>query len=235
MYDETTPYLRKLAIQQAGRYYGITSEEDIAVEIKTEFAIANWDENPNLTKILNTLNRRVLGVTPQTIDESAAVLQLEPRLFKAVAKVESGAFGFTINALPLSRFEMHLFKKQYPSLSHEELENIKKADSTWTKIRYAMSIAEPDLALKSTSFGAFQILGSNFKAAGFKDVYDMVDMMSIHEDNQYKAFTNFLLYHKLHIPLQQKDYSAFALRYNGKLALQRGYHTKIAQAYDSLA
>ena len=70
-------------------------------------------------------------------------------------------------------------------------------------------------ALKSASWGAGQILGENFSAAGFASVEDMVAAMSESEDRQLAAMGSFLVSTRLNTPLTARDWTSFARGYNG--------------------
>lgn len=51
---------------------------------------------------------------------------------------------------------------------------------------------DKNAALKATSWGKFQILGSNHLSAGYKDVNEFVSSLSVSEKNHLKAFVNFI-------------------------------------------
>lgn len=70
-------------------------------------------------------------------------------------------------------------------------------------------------ALQSASWGVGQIMGENFRAAGFSDVDSMVDAMTKSEDQQLAAMAKFLLNGKLHLALRSHDWTSFARGYNG--------------------
>jgi len=65
-------------------------------------------------------------------------------------------------------------------------------------------------ALQSASWGIGQIMGMNYRQAGFANVEDMVAAMSASEDNQLPAMGSFLASTGLQSPLQNHDWPAVA-------------------------
>lgn len=70
-------------------------------------------------------------------------------------------------------------------------------------------------ALQSTSWGIGQIMGMNYKSAGFQNVEEMVEAMSNSEDQQLMAVGNFLISNGLSTALRAHDWASFARGYNG--------------------
>ncbi|PTR14383.1 putative peptidoglycan binding protein [Nitrosospira sp. Nsp2] len=70
-------------------------------------------------------------------------------------------------------------------------------------------------ALQSASWGLGQILGKNFKQAGFDDVETMVSTMVSGEDEQLLAMAKSINTNNLDQLLRTHDWSGFAERYNG--------------------
>lgn len=72
-------------------------------------------------------------------------------------------------------------------------------------------------ALMSASWGKFQILGSNYEAAGYSSPEEFVMAMSASEKNHLKAFVNFIKYDVILLKsIKNKDWLTFARAYNGK-------------------
>ena len=100
----------------------------------------------------------------------------------------------------------------------------------WQRMEKAKSI-DNESALLSVSYGLFQIMGFNYKAAGFKTVDEMYTACARSERNQLDAFCNFVLADKrLIIALRNNDFLNFAIAYNGPA--QRGYDLKLSQAFN---
>ncbi|QDZ29520.1 N-acetylmuramidase domain-containing protein [Noviherbaspirillum sp. UKPF54] len=90
-----------------------------------------------------------------------------------------------------------------------------------------------EAALKSCSWGMFQVMGFNHAAAGFRDIESFAKAMSTSEKEQINAFLNFIKADsRLLKAVREKDWLAFAIGYNGKK--QAGYDRKMAKAYNTL-
>jgi hypothetical protein len=91
---------------------------------------------------------------------------------------------------------------------------------------------DQDAALKSASWGAFQIMGANHKAAGFSSVQIMVAAMRQSAREHLNAFVNFINNDSnLVNAITKKNWAAFAASYNGKGYKANDYDTKLANAY----
>jgi hypothetical protein len=91
-------------------------------------------------------------------------------------------------------------------------------------------------ALLSASVGAPQIMGFNYKLAGFPDVHSFWASMKESESNQLLAFVNFIKNSGLtdefrKISNVHKDCAPFAEGYNGSGYAANEYHINIAKAH----
>jgi hypothetical protein len=86
-------------------------------------------------------------------------------------------------------------------------------------------------ALKSASWGKFQIIGFNHAAAGFKELQAFVNAMYRSEGAQLDAFVAFVLHEKLDDELRERRWADFARRYNGPGFKANAYDTKLAKAF----
>jgi hypothetical protein len=145
--------------------------------------------------------------------------------------------------MPWDLFEGHWFHRltrgvytdRYPHLSYP----------TWTKKFYkggrgeydrlieAIGLGdEPDPALKSASWGLFQIMGFNHELAGFPDVRSFANAMATSEGAQLDAFVSFVLAQPIMAEhLREKKWAEFAKRYNGPGYQQNQYDTKLAAEF----
>ena len=180
---------------------------------------------------------------------------------KAVIDTESGGSGFLSNGLPKILFEGHIFWKhlaqkkeagqipegpEFYAATNPDIVYQKwtkqfylSGEKEYTRLEKAMQI-DRDSAYMSASWGKFQILGENFKLAGFNTVNDFVEAEKISEVEHLKAFINFITrtkYKGLNLIsyLQKKDWTSFARAYNGPGYAQNKYDLKLEQAYDSFA
>ncbi|MEJ2407677.1 MAG: N-acetylmuramidase family protein [Candidatus Thiodiazotropha sp.] len=176
--------------------------------------------------------------------KAASLLGVEVATIKAVASVESSGNGFFSNGLPKILFEGHWFSKfsggkfdaKYPTLSYKK----------WTKKHYKGGVAEysrynsakaldVDAAMKSTSWGKFQIMGFNYSKCGYSSVSVFVKDMHENEGKQLTAFIKFLKSTKLDVHLKAKNWAAFAKGYNGPAYAKNKYDIRLKQAYKSFS
>lgn len=180
-------------------------------------------------------------LTDQDFANAASLLGCEVAAIKAVCDVESRGSGFNPDGSPVTLFEGHIFHRQtggkydveYPELSYPK----------WTREHYGKNwsaeqsrlaraiILDHEAALKSASWGLFQIMGFNHKACGYETVLDFAEAMRAGEREQLMAFCAFLQSEGIDKPLRDKNWAEFARRYNGPEYAQNQYHTKIAAAY----
>lgn len=182
------------------------------------------------------------GLTDSDYRRAAALIGVEVAAVKAVASIESSGSGFLSNGKPKILFEGHWFSKltkgvydvKHPTISYR----------VWTKKHYKGGSAEyhrytaaasldKEAAMKSTSWGKFQIMGFNHAKAGFGNVSQFVDAMHVSEGKQLEAFVHFLQSTKLDIPLKIKDWAAFARGYNGPAYAKNAYDKLLKQAYEA--
>ncbi|HFO6057369.1 TPA: N-acetylmuramidase domain-containing protein, partial [Escherichia coli] len=105
-----------------------------------------------------------------------------------------------------------------------------------TSIQYAKLVKAYTLdkkaALKSASWGKFQILASNYATAGYASPEDFVFALSKSEKNQLKAFVSFIKADRVLLrSIRTKDWLSFAQRYNGPR--QKGYDLKMERNYNA--
>ena len=162
---------------------------------------------------------------------------------RAVTKVESSGGGFDPEGDPKTLFEGHWFYKYTKgkySLSHPDLCYMRWTrqfyGKTWKQEKDRLNRAielDEESALKSASWGMFQIMGGNYSDCGFENVFDFVKAMRNSERDHLEAFVSFILNRKLDQFLINQDWAGFAFRYNGSGYAQNRYDEKLADAYAS--
>lgn len=185
-----------------------------------------------------------------TTDQYAAVatsLGCETAALRAVCEVESGGNGFLKDGRPKILFEGHIFWKQllilninpatipgdnsdilYPVWDPVKVRPYYNMDQ-YARLDKAKKINEA-AALKSASWGAFQIMGFNAGACGYATVQNFVTAQA-NELSQLQCFANFLKSTHLAVNLAHLDWAGFAQAYNGKQYRRNNYDTKLASAY----
>lgn len=104
------------------------------------------------------------------------------------------------------------------------------ADS-YPRIVQACAIDET-VALLSTSWGIGQVLGENFKAAGYGSVQEMLRAyLSGGEAEQLDSAVRFIKANGLDKHLRERNWTAFATGYNGPAQAKNGYAAKLEARY----
>ncbi len=98
------------------------------------------------------------------------------------------------------------------------------------RLDQAMSIDSVS-AIEGTFWGMFQIGGFNWRQCGTKSPQEFYRLMSRSERDQLELFAEFITRAGLLPALKSKNWSAFARGYNGPSYAARGYHRKLAAAY----
>ena len=154
---------------------------------------------------------------------------IEYKALNAVFMVESSGSGFDAKTGKIKiQFEPYWFQK-YTGLKVPN--GVENQTAEWTAYEAAYKL-NADAALRSTSWGLGQVMGFNFKAAGYRDGVSMVESFKLSEANQLEGMLNFIhaTPRMLHA-LQQKDWSTFARYYNGPKYKEFKYDTRLAVAY----
>ena len=190
--------------------------------------------------------------TPKLLTEAdfqaaAAQLNCDVAAIKAVAEVESSGAGFLSDGRVKILFEGHQFYK-FTKGAHAR-SNPSICYRKWTKqfytkgrnadIRGAGELARLDqaialnreAALKSASYGKFQIMGFNHMTCGFSNVQDFYAAMQSSEGEQLKAFCGFIRGAGLADKLRKHRWAEFARGYNGAEYWKNQYDKKLAAAH----
>lgn len=182
-------------------------------------------------------------LSQQDFSLAANLLDVDLAAVYAVTSVESAGRGFLPSGHPVILFERHHFykncapekqalAKNYPNLYNQNAGGYVGGEGE-VKRYYAALKIDRNAANLATSWGLFQIMGFNFKAAGFDNVGDFVSAMFVSEAEQLKAFANFVINNKsMHKALKNHDWTAFAKAYNGQKYSQNKYDFKLKTAYD---
>lgn len=166
--------------------------------------------------------------------------------------VEAAGSGFDSQGRPKMLFEPHVFYRELGAGTKREqavkqgLAYAKWGAKPYPKDSYprlieAMKIDEA-AALRSASWGASQVLGDNFKMAGFSSVQEMVDAMCEDEDNHIEAMIEFVKSSgidddlrrlaALKRPTTAADCAPIARVYNGPGYAEHNYHGRMATAHN---
>lgn len=189
-----------------------------------------------------------MKLTEQDYQSVAMQEGIPVAILKAIKKVESNGSGHLADGRPVILFEGHKFyqhlrKSDPATLVRACKERPDLCFATWTKKYYKGGAAEwdrldaavkynRDAALKSASFGAFQILGENHLQAGFPTVQGFVNAHFKSERYHLIAVCKFIKNSKiLSNAIRNLDWAAFAKGYNGPGYAANAYDRKLADAY----
>lgn len=184
-------------------------------------------------------------LTDQDFAQAAADLNCEVAAVKAVCKVEAPRGGFNPDGTPVTLFEGHKFYKFTDGRFSVDAPDL--CFPKWTRAYYGKdwqaeaarlqrAIAlDREAALKSASWGRFQIMGFNHIMCGFDDVEAFVAAMAQSEQAQLKAFIAFVRSAGLAPSLRRRDWAGFATGYNGPGYAENDYDGKLAMAYFGFA
>lgn len=176
-------------------------------------------------------------------ENAARTLQCEVAAIKAVAKTETGSSGSYFkfeqedDYVPSILFERHHFHRytngvydSQPDISNSRSGGYGTRSEQYQKLLRAY-VLDKQAALKSASWGKFQILASNYQAAGYSSPEEFIISISESEKNHLAAFINFIKSNPVLLrAIRDKDWLNFALCYNGQS--QRGYDDRIRASYE---
>jgi hypothetical protein len=181
----------------------------------------------------------MIKLTEQDYSAAAELLGCEIASIKAVAEVESHGEGFYPDGFPVILFERHKFHKFTNGRFDKDYSEISNptsggygapGDNQRRKFKLAFTL-DPLAAMKSCSWGKFQIMGFNFSSCGFPSVGKFVDAMKRSEGEQLLAFCRFVEASALDGFLRSKNWARFARGYNGADYEENRYDKKLAVAY----
>ncbi|MCE3261825.1 MAG: hypothetical protein K0R43_904 [Pseudoduganella sp.] len=183
-------------------------------------------------------------ITDSGYEKAAKKLKVEVAAIKAVAEVETKGSGFLADGRPTILFERHYFRRftdgafdgTNPDISNKNAGGYGAAgDNQYAKLDQAYAL-NPDAALKSASWGRFQIMGANYTQAGYGSVSDFVNSQLDSADKHLEAFTAFISKDKALLDaLRDKDWTKFARGYNGKDYWKNDYDSKMKAAYEKFS
>jgi hypothetical protein len=151
----------------------------------------------------------------------------------ALLGVETSGCGYLPDRRPVILYERHLFHRltngafDDGDISSKEPGGYGRlGPSQYLRLERAIAL-DREAALKSTSWGLGQVLGSNWEDAGYESVTDMVSHMLMSEDHQLSAVCSFIDGCKLCPALRTRDWAAFARRYNGPTYKKNKYDARL--------
>lgn len=185
------------------------------------------------------------ALTDEDFARAAKELNVEVAAIRAVAEVEAAGKGFLPDGRPAILYEAHVFHRltKGAHAAAKDRKGVLLSTGKWDRSLYGATggnqhdrlqdAAKLDAtaAHKACSWGAFQIMGENYGAAGCRTIDEFVDKMNKGAAEHLDAFVSFIKANKLDTALRNKNWAAFARGYNGPAYAQNHYDTKMASAY----
>ncbi len=188
-------------------------------------------------------------LTEKDFEEAAREIGTDAAAIHAVVDIEAGAGhkGFWKEGHPLINFDLSVFR----TMARRHGISLSKYAKS-----HAVVFARPDragyggyqaaqqarldaamtidtvTAIEGTFWGMFQIGGFNWKKCGAASAKEFARRMAVSEREQLELFLQFLRSTGLDKHLRDHNWRAFARGYNGPSYARRGYHTRLAKAYN---
>jgi hypothetical protein len=191
-----------------------------------------------------------MSLTAEHFAAAARRLGCDVAAVRAVAEVESVGSGFLPTGEPTVLFERHIFAaltdNRYDGARAPGLPakySLVSDCSASGKGEYgpqsaqharlhAAALLDRDAALKSASWGMFQILGRYHGEAGHATIQAFVNAMYSGDREHLESFVSLVLARGLGDELRDHRWAELALRYNGKGYKVNRYDEKLAAAYE---
>jgi hypothetical protein len=156
----------------------------------------------------------------------------------AILTVETRGCGFLSDRRPLILFERHYFSRltkrrfdaQSPDISNKQWGGYSGGTREYERLGRAVKL-DRTAALRSASWGLGQVMGENFKAAGFPDVEPMVAAFVESENAQLEGMARFIAAIGADKHLRAHNWPAFAAAYNGPAYAQNSYDERLRAAH----
>lgn len=173
--------------------------------------------------------------TAAGIAAAAKLIGCDPLVVRAVIDVETGGSGFLADRRPKILFERHHFSAAtggkfdaaHPDISSPHPGGYVGGAGEYDRLGAALAL-DRTAALASASWGLPQIMGENYRIAGFDTVDAMVETFCISEDLQLGSMASFIVRAGLADELCREDFAAFARRYNGPSYSANDYDRRLA-------
>ena len=183
-------------------------------------------------------------ITSDVIIEEAKKHNLPESMLLAIKDVEAKSSGYLDDGRVIILFERHkmynevrklrgidfanAMVKVHPDIINPATGGYIGYEREYDRLNKAKSI-DTDCALKSASWGLFQIMGFNHNVCKVPTVREFVRLNEQSEIDQFRLFMNFLTTQpELLSAVRQRNHLRFAQLYNGPA--QRGYDQKIREA-----
>ncbi len=196
---------------------------------------------PKARMVTHLPSGKASTISESDYQDAARSLACDVAAIKAVASVESRGRGFLSSGRPKILFESHVFSKftkhvydpLFPDVStrHQAPGLYKGGEPEYLRLMKAM-LLDRSAALRAASWGKFQILGFNCKAAGSPDLESFITAMFQSERAHLDAFCALVRTNGLVKALKNHDWAGFAAGYNGPEYWKKHYDRRIKEEFE---
>ena len=228
-----------------------TGKKEKTVAIEHHFKVVKTDKP--LTIALNLLGSKlnypiVLDITEDQFKKMALELGCEVAAIKAITYTETGGSSFFGNGLPKILFEKHKFYgftapakgahpySKYPDICYPKAGGYGPDGIHQYERLLKAAKLDKNAALKSCSWGAFQVLAEYFSSCGYASAEELANDCMSSVESHVKLFITFMKKEKPHAikALKEKKWEDFTYAYNGKNWKEQNptYPSKMAEFYE---
>lgn len=185
-------------------------------------------------------------ISEEQYQQAASSLGVTVAHIKAFAEVESRGEGFLPDGRPKILFERHVFYKRlaqaksesyaagisqrFPDICNKATGGYVGGAVEHDRLAKAVSI-DRTAALESASWGAFQVMGFNWKTCGYDGIQPFVNA-AYKEAGQLDILVRFLKGNPAIVTaMKSKNWARVAELYNGRDYAKNKYDTKLAAAF----
>lgn len=179
-----------------------------------------------------------MQITRTECEACADSLGISPELVQTVARVESQGdlSAFLFEPHVFSRLTNHKYDATHPDVSYPNWDRTKypsRKENRLIQLGKAIRL-EPLKAYEAASWGIFQIMGFNYKDAGYTSALSMSQDLQSSVVANINAFGNMLRKMGLIDTLRNKEWEKFARVYNGPGFKLNNYHIKMQNEYERI-
>lgn len=186
--------------------------------------------------------RKSRTLTQQDYENAANIIGCEVEVINAIERVEtksaflpSGRPRILFEAHKFSEFTGHIYDNIYKNISSKlwNQELYYGGEKEYKRLVKAMVLDRKE-ALKSASWGKFQLMGFNHKICGYNDIESFVRDMFWYEEKQLDAFVKFVKATSLEKKMINHNWDRIAFYYNGSGYKRNHYDEKLEMEYNRL-
>lgn len=184
---------------------------------------------------------RYNGLTDEDFQTVAKELGVEVAAIKAVVLIEAGSQmkGFWGPGVPVINFDPSMYARFRSKAADKSGDKGAKVPAglkgyglkEWTQLTHARRVNRQGADM-GTFWGMFQIGGFNYRQCGCSSIEEFVERMCYSDFEQLELFAAFITAGGMLADLRNKNWAAFSRKYNGPSYARRGYHTRMAAAYN---